>query len=132
MLVPDEVWVAIPGYESKYQVSDAGRVRSMDHWDGRRNVKGRVLRPGSTKSGHVSVSLGRSNSKLVHGLVMLAFVGPRPQGMEVLHQNHIPWDNRKSNLRYGTRSENLAMDHAVGVRKASQAFINSANGKRHK
>lgn len=52
--------------------------------------------------------------------------------MEVLHINHTPNDNRLCNLRYGTRSENLAMDYAAGTRKASQAFVNSANGQRHR
>jgi hypothetical protein len=53
----------------------------------------------------------------VHRLVLLAFVGPCPAGHEVLHLNHQPADNRLENLRYGTRSENIAMDWAVGTRR---------------
>lgn len=49
---------------------------------------------------------------------MLAFEGPCPKGCEVLHLNHNPSDNRRANLKYGTRSENMKMDYAVGVRKS--------------
>lgn len=43
----------------------------------------------------------------VHVLVLEAFVGPRPPGMECLHSNDVGTDNRLSNLRWGTHSENL-------------------------
>jgi hypothetical protein len=103
----------------------------MDHHDGRRKVTGKVLSPGSNNSGHVTVALGKGNSKTVHSLVLLAFVGPRPDKHDVLHLNHIPFDNRLSNLRYGTRSENMKMDYEVGMRTTPAAWINSANGKRN-
>jgi hypothetical protein len=38
---------------------------------------------------------------------MLTFVGAPPDGMEVLHNNGDPTDNRLENLRYGTRTENI-------------------------
>ena len=44
----------------------------------------------------------------IHQIVLEAFCGPCPDGMEVLHGNGIRTDNRLSNLRYGTRSENNA------------------------
>lgn len=116
MTAPNETWKAIPGYESRYQVSDLGRVRSINFWDGRRQVTGRVLRPGAMNSGRVSVALGRGNSRMVHALVMLAFVGPYPPGLEILHGNSQPSDNRLTNLAYGTRSANIKMDYALGTR----------------
>jgi hypothetical protein len=55
----------------------------------------------------MSVVLGKQKgSATVHSLVMLAFVGPRPDGLEVCHNNGVASDNRLSNLRYDTRSEN--------------------------
>ena len=125
-----EEWRDIPGYEGRYQVSDLGRVRSVDHHvrrvdragkEGTRLVRGRILRPavhGSPRndSGHLMVMLGRKNNKDVHTLVLRAFVGPPPSGHEALHNNHTPADNRLSNLRWGTRSENLKMDYAAGTR----------------
>lgn len=129
---PDETWKPVVGHEAKYHVSDLGRVRSIDHWDGRRRVTGRVLRPGDRKSGHVTVAIGKGNSQSVHALVLAAFVGPRPAGAEILHMNHIPWDNRLSNIKYGTKSENLKMDYAAGTRTTPRAWVNSNNGQRHK
>ena len=67
------------------------------------------LRPGRTdKYGHLSVVLNNPRKTwLVHQLVMLAFVGEPPEGMYVLHSNGNPSDNRLSNLRYDTQSENV-------------------------
>jgi len=126
-----EIWKDIPGYEGRYQVSDAGRVRSVDRpvrvvchgVDTVRVAQGKVLRPGRNNSGHVTVALGRGNSRLVHQLVLEAFVGQCPNGCEVLHLNHQPADNRLSNLSYGTRSENLRMDWAAGRRTVHPNFI---------
>lgn len=123
-----EYWKDIPGYSGRYQASTAGRVRSLDREifvDERkskrgsfmRKCKGRVLRPGPHPSGHLSVALGLGYSKMVHHLVLLAFVGPVPENHEALHKNHDPADNRLSNLKYGTRSENIKMDYATGSRQ---------------
>ena len=128
MKITNETWKPVVEYEQKYQVSDLGRVRSIDHWDGRRRVTGRVLRPGRVSGGHLSVALGKGNSVGVHTLVMLAFRGERPTGQEVLHLNHIPHDNRLDNLKYGTRSENLKMDYAVGVRRLPR-YVGEAHPK---
>lgn len=131
-----ETWADIPGFTGRYQVSDLGRVRSVDHLVITSNRiyrwKGKVLSPGLCSGGHLSVAVGRGNTKMVHILVMLAFVGPPPLFMEVLHLNEQPADNRLVNLRYGTRSENMKMDYASGVRTTPWAFVNSANGQRHK
>lgn len=123
-----EIWKAIPGYEGKYEVSTHGRVRSLPHHvrlviRGKGYLRlspGRILKPGKTKSGHVSVSLGRHNSKLVHYLVLLAFVGERPKNYDILHLNGIPDDNRLQNLKYGSRRENLLQDYRTGIRKLTK------------
>lgn len=96
-----ERWLPVVGFEGRYEVSDHGRVRSFQ-----RGAKGRLLRPGKMGSGHLSVALGRGNSRTVHSLVMLAFIGMPPAGNEVRHLNGKPADNRLSNLKYGTRAEN--------------------------
>jgi hypothetical protein len=74
-----------------------------------RKVSGRILSPGQyCKSGHVSVVLGKGTpGKPVHQLIIQTFIGECPRGMEVLHKNGNPKDNRLENLRYGTRTENI-------------------------
>lgn len=115
----NEIWKDIPDYEGEYQASNMGRIRSLDryvrginHYSGRnfrRRISGKILKPARfCKSGHVSVVLGHGNSGIpVHQLVMRTFVGDPPVGMEVLHINGNPKDNRLENLRYGTRTENI-------------------------
>lgn len=115
----EEIWKDIPGFEGRYQASNQGRVRSLSRKVTGKNpytnkpfirtVKGRILKPARyAKRGHVSVVLGHGeNGSPIHQLVMLAFVGPKPNGKEVLHRNGNPTDNRLTNLHYGSRSENI-------------------------
>lgn len=117
----NERWLPIPGFEGKYEVSDYGRVRSLDrivpHKRSTARIamrRGKILAPGrSSKYGHLKVKLGTGSkadqrSYHVHQLVLRAFVGPMSDGMEVRHLNGIASDNRLSNLVYGTRKENAA------------------------
>lgn len=106
----DERWLPAVGYDG-YEVSDLGRVRSLDRvlpCAGRmRRHHGKVLTPSvMPKGGHLQVGVGSNNRRYVHHLVMEAFVGPRPIGLEVRHRNGVPSDNRLSNLVYGTHIEN--------------------------
>lgn len=112
-----EAWKPVVGHEGKYEVSDQGRVRSLDRWiecetgtpRARRWFhKGRILkaRPSGT-SPYLRVSLGfRSPSRSVHSLVAEAFIGARPEGLQICHNNGDHLDNRAENLRYDTQSAN--------------------------
>ncbi len=114
-----EIWRDIPGYVGAYQVSSRGRVRSLPRvipvYDSVRQIAyvrpcpGKVLRQAvCDRAGHVSVHLGKHCRGIpVHQLVMLAFHGFPPPGMEARHLNGNPRDNRAENLRYGTHSENM-------------------------
>lgn len=100
-------WRAVPDFPG-YFVSDLGRVCSVDRVLSNDKVsRGRLLRPGAKQCGHVSVALGRGNSKDVHVLVLTAFRGPCPEGFEGLHYDDDPANNVLTNLRWGTRSANL-------------------------
>lgn len=98
------VWMPIVGYEGLYQVSDKGGINTRDR---RGEWVPRALN--SDKNGYQRVTLsmsGRKSSRLIHHLVLEAFVGPRPEGMECRHLNGDPSDNRLENLEWGTSSEN--------------------------
>lgn len=104
-----EVWKDIPGFEG-YEASDAGRIRSVDRWNHfgqyRRWLRGRILRSRvPRKSGYETIVFSHTTA-LVHQLVMLAFVGPPPEGMEVCHNDNDRLNNCLANLRYGTRQSN--------------------------
>ena len=111
-ILSTETWKSIPGYEGLYEVSDLGRVRSLDRIDtaGRR-CKGRVLKPRPNEWNRYSVYLckdGYNRIRKVHQLVLEAFVGPRPEGYEACHKNDESTDNRLDNLYWGTREQNIA------------------------
>lgn len=109
-----EEWRPVPGYEGFYEVSSRGRVRSLDRVVVNANGhsvrrEGKILSPGFTYNGYPRVSLNRGGARKVrtiHRLMAAAFIGPRPDGMEVRHINGIPTDNVVENLSYGTSSEN--------------------------
>jgi HNH endonuclease/NUMOD4 motif len=105
-----ETWRPVCGHPG-YEVSDLGRVRSLDrviHFpDGRsRRAPGVPLSPVADKLGYRFVTLA-GRRRPVHQLVLEAFVGSRPDGYESLHGNDVPSDNRLTNLRWGTRADNV-------------------------
>lgn len=117
--LPGERWLPVPGYEGLYLVSDHGRVYALErtrqcgHPGSAPQVRpAQLLKPNpvGTKRTHLAVTLQRDKRRWhvkVHQLVLLAFVGPCPEGMEVLHWDDNPRNNHLSNLRYGTRQENI-------------------------
>lgn len=108
-----EQWLPIVGWEGLYEVSDLGRVRSLDReLDGkfRKRMRGRVLSPILSGHHYPLVQLCRDGAverHRVHRLVAQAFLGPCPVGMNVCHWDDNPLNNQLSNLRYGTRSDNM-------------------------
>lgn len=105
-----ETWRPVPHWEDLYEVSDRGRVRSLDRVDRfGRHFHGQILRADKIKGGYERVSLARGGAvvrRQVHHLVLEAFVGPRPLAMEGCHGDGDPANNHLSNLRWDTRPEN--------------------------
>lgn len=114
-----ELWKDIPNWEGWYQVSNLGRVRSVDRISIAGGVPakytGKVLAANPTKAGYPLVSLvrpGKREYRTVHALVMRTFVGEPPKGQEVCHNNGVRTDCRLDNLRYDTRRNN-SLDRRV-------------------
>jgi hypothetical protein len=119
-----ERWRPVPGYEGLYAVSDLGNVRSFHAGRGT-GKRGGLLRPGLT-AGRLCVALrrdGTSRTRLVHHLVLEAFAGPRPPGLNALHGPGGPLDNRLANLRWGTQRENYAGERAPTAKLTEAAVI---------
>ncbi|OZE77232.1 hypothetical protein CH305_18525 [Rhodococcus sp. 15-649-2-2] len=111
-----EIWIGVPGYEGLYEASDLGRVRSLD----RPIRRGQILKQAETDRGYRVVSLsrlGKVRQWRVHRLVALAFLGEETAGMEVCHNNGIPYDNRLCNLRYDSHSNNQRDQAIHGTHK---------------
>jgi hypothetical protein len=108
-----EEWREIKGYEGLYQVSDCGRVKSLERKvahgkSGFISVRERVLKTSKSGRGigHQALCLSKDGTQetyFVHTLVLTAFVGPRPEGMECCHGTGGAEDNRLSNLSWNTK-----------------------------
>lgn len=111
-----EVWLPVVGYEGLYEVSNQGRVRSLDRVVTKSNsrqqvVFGRILKP-KQHNGYRHVDLS-ANGKVrrfrIHQLVCPAFNGGPPNSeerQEIRHLNGIKLDNTPENLCWGSSSEN--------------------------
>ena len=125
-----ETWKAIPGYEGRYQVSDLGRVRSLDRilnystrgFPANKKYVGRVLKPSASSKGHLKITIDKMN-KPIHQLVMLAFIGPRPNATETRHLDGDPKNNCLVNLCYGTKEENHRDLYRTGVSFLLRTFV---------
>jgi hypothetical protein len=97
----------LPGYRfgddgSYWSRRIRGRVGLRDTWT---RLKGTVCRRGYRR---VCVHIdNKPDHQFLHRLILEAFVGPRPPGMEACHRNGDRLDNRLCNLRWGTPESNV-------------------------
>lgn len=102
-----ERWLPVKKFEGKYEVSDKGRVRSLNF---RRTGRVVVMKPSERSGCYMGIALMK-NSKYhqiyVHTLVASAFLGEKPPGMFVNHKDGCKDNNSAENLEYVTRSENM-------------------------
>lgn len=114
MLLPKQIWKDIEGYEGLYQVSNTGKVRSLNY---RCTGKSKTLKQDTTKFGYNLIVLYKNHKRkvyLVHRLVALVFI---PNPLNLPQVNHIDedktnnavwnleWCTPKYNSNYGTRLE---------------------------
>jgi len=109
-----EQWRDVVGYEGHYEVSDLGRVRSVDrvikHPRGGSKRKSRIMRCRLNRpNGYLKLDLRKDGVRqlvAVHRLVAAAWIGPCPDGQQVRHGLGGHLDNSVDNLSYGTHSQN--------------------------
>jgi hypothetical protein len=111
-----ETWKPVPTFEGRYSVSDAGRVRSearhclMPRGRGARAVTEKILATARDRDGYAWVMLtepGRRCQFKVATLVALTFIGPRPEGMQMCHNDGSRDNDTATNLRYDTQAGNM-------------------------
>lgn len=109
--LPNEEWRDVVGYEGLYQVSNLGRVKSLERLDTKHRKIGLKIRKQTVaNSGYPCVSLydryGETKLVCVHVLVLTAFESNVENKPCVDHINTIRTDNRLANLRWVTYKEN--------------------------
>lgn len=96
-----EEWKVIPGFEDKYEASNLGNIRVFN---------GRFLAGYSDDDDYKIIRLSIKNGKTklfkIAQLILITFLGPRPNGCESSHLNDIRNDNRLENLIWETHQEN--------------------------
>lgn len=116
-----EEWRDIKGYECVYQVSNKGRIRSLDRYGKHsentvRKLKGQILKPFPVQAGYLAIYLCNKDGKKsfrVHRLVAFAFL-PNPElKQEVNHKDGNRQNNNADNLEWVTKSENQTHSYRI-------------------
>lgn len=111
---PAEEWLDVLGWEGSYQISDRGSLRSLPRRIIRSNgtpqtFRGRILSPAPSHGGYLGYVLkiqGHFKRLYIHQMMLEAFVGPRPSGMQARHLDGDNQHNHLANLAWGTKLEN--------------------------
>ena len=111
-----EEWRPVPGYEGLYEVSNTGRVASLNYMH---TGKRAMLSQKAEKNGYKKVLLykdGRRVMKSVHRIVAEAFV-PKVPGCDLINHkderkannnvSNLEWCNKSYNNNYGSRKETV-------------------------
>lgn len=121
MLLPKQIWKDISGYEGKYQVSNTGKVRSLNY----QGTKGKVVRLKlyNNNHGYMMIELNKNGKKKkysVHRLVALAFI-PNPNNYPIINHKdenktnntvwNLEWCTPKYNINYGNCRKKISESH---------------------
>jgi hypothetical protein len=125
-----EQWKPVLGYESAYEVSSLGRVRSLPREvirnDHKLTINGKIRALKIDEHGRPCVSLwvnGQERTRKVCQLVAESFIGPRPKGLVVCHNDGNPANNIPDNLRWDTLRSNRLDD----IKHGKNSMINKTH-----
>ena len=134
-----EIWKDIKGYEGLYQVSNLGRVRSLDRYvkqnhNTKQLKKGKIIQPTKNHKGYLGLKLCKENTSKkvsIHRLVAQTFIPNLENKPQVNHINGIKTDNGVENLEWCTCSENIKHAFDTGLKKSNKGVNNPMYGKHH-
>lgn len=123
----EEIWKDIKGYEGIYQVSNLGKVRSLDRYkyqkgrygQMRRFYKGKILKLSKDKYGYLTVKLCHKIFYKVHRLVAQTFLENPKNKYTVNHKDGNKQNNSVDNLEWATVKENVQHAYRTGLTKSS-------------
>ena len=126
----NERWLPCPNFETKYLISDYGRIKSLGTYNTCKNVGLRKLTP--KKSGYVETFLfddGRKERVSIHVLVAKAFV-PNPKNLPMVnHKDENPSNNYYKNLEWCDNKYNIRYSRAkaIDVYTKDGVFVETIN-----
>lgn len=135
----NEIWRDIDEFSRQYQISNLGRVKSLDRLVFHRGngeyhlLKGKLLSTRNNNCGYVSVRLsknGKTYTRFIHRLLSSAFI-PNPQNKKCInHLNGIKTDNRLENLMWSSHKENIVHAYETElIKPKSKKVIDKCSGE---
>lgn len=103
----DEIWKSVKGYEGIYEVSNMGRIMSLN-WRGSKYPK--LMTPIIDRKGYYNIVLsknGKTQRCLFHRIVAEAFIEDIEGCYEINHKDEDKGNNKVSNLEWCTRKYNM-------------------------
>ena len=139
-----EIWEDIKGYEGLYQISNLGKIKSLDHVvktsnkykaTGSRMVKGKMLKCSFDKDGYLTISLSKNNivkTKRIHKLVAETFIINLHNLPIINHKDENKQNNYVDNLewcthQYNTNYNNMPFKRAENRRKKVLQYDKNGN-----
>ena len=116
-----EKWKVVEGTEGRYLVSDKGRVYS--------NLSKIIMRQRVNRNGYSAVGFrinGVIKKNDVHRLVANAFIPNTLKKEQVNHIDGHKCNNHVDNLEWVTKSENIEHAYLIGLKRPSEAIIETA------
>jgi len=129
----EEIWKSIKGYESLYEVSNLGSIKSLGNSKLR---KEKILKYSTDSNGYLKVDLyinGIGKTKKVHKLAAIAFLNHIPCGMKLVvnHKDFNKQNNYVENLEIVTQRENANKKHIESTSKYIGVTWNKDRNKWH-
>ncbi len=104
-----EAWRPVRGWQTRYEISNKGRIRSLPSPLRPRRHSGKILKPTRDHDGYLSILLSDGKLKChtkVHRLMLIAFTGVDHKHLHAAHRNGNKIDNRLSNVCWTTQAQN--------------------------